>query len=320
MKNNFFHFPVKTFKPYHSMHNPTWDELHANYDYTKFPLSDIITVDWDKEISRMENQNLCPCGSGYASSVCHKDMMPGSAVDTYWHKINALDAKIQELKQENNITFLCRKNCNACCDYYFYISPIEYFAIKYYLLNTHKALFEKAKTTAKQSYEQLKEEYPEEYNRLEFQSFAQLAGQSDHEVLDRFKMCPFANSEKGICEIYSVRTMICRLFGTSYAYGYCNDIDKKVRKLFSKQISKKKVTSHMVKIELNEDLRRDVDHYVFPPSSIGPSQGIEFRDRAFPLIYWLTHDEQYSMLYSFALNKKKQDYWRIRATDRSLYD
>ncbi len=58
MKSRPFHFFLKTFKPYDSMHNPTWDELHASYDYTKFPLSDIISVDWDKEIAKMESQDI----------------------------------------------------------------------------------------------------------------------------------------------------------------------------------------------------------------------------------------------------------------------
>ena len=55
-KNNFFHFPLKTFKPYQSMHNPTWDELHANYDYTKFPLSHTIAIDLGNKLKNMVSQ------------------------------------------------------------------------------------------------------------------------------------------------------------------------------------------------------------------------------------------------------------------------
>lgn len=300
---------IKTkFKPYDSIHHPTADELFLQYGYNYFPLNDIISLDWYKEIIKLENSGFCSCGSGKLMTDCHNKMNKNSVIATAWRKYQLIDDTVLKLQTENDVSFLCKKGCHACCDYYFYISDIEYFSMKYYLLTTNPDVFSRCKTKALKLYPLLKKNFPEEAKYLDSKDTTTI-NHDDHKNLKNFALCPFANENTHYCDVYSKRPIICRLFGTSYAYGYCEKIEKQMHSAILKRFSEKRAKKHMIGIQYNLELTRDIDWGTVPTGNLKVKNNIAIQGRPYPIIYWLSHDNMYLNQYHVAISQPKELYW-----------
>ncbi|GHU82599.1 hypothetical protein AGMMS50284_4730 [Clostridia bacterium] len=200
----------KSFVPCSSMHKFTFSELSENYDYSKFPLCDTIHIDWNRDLEKMELHLPDNINSNSALAATIK-------------RLQAVDIEIDKLAKENMVHFLCKKGCNNCCSEYYYVSMLEYFAAKNYLLNSNSNLFSACIKNGEKQFSKLKISNPNEYFRLMKINTKEIDF-NDHENLERFEMCPFCDKKTKSCVIYPVRSIICKLYGTSYSYGYCNKI------------------------------------------------------------------------------------------------
>ena len=290
------------------MRRPDFFEVMIEYDYSKFPLNDTISINFEEAYCMAKNIT-CPCGSGLLIEDCHNELNRKSAVVTAWNKFMKIDEDIINLKQENNVDFVCEKNCNKCCDYYFYISAVEYFTIKFHLMSRDEIFWENCIKKGKELYLKLKKEYPDEVTKLEKYNDDIDAHYANHEVLEKFCMCPFADLKNMGCKAYMARPLVCRLYGTSYGYGYCEKIRKKIKSFLSKKISVKKVKKHMIGLAYDKKLLTDFDYGTVATS---PLMGVSNRiilERPYPILYWLANDEIYTEKYNMAINSSKNDYW-----------
>lgn len=233
------------------------------------------------------------------------DLHPDSIIAKVWRRNHALQAKIAHEVQTKGIQLSCPKNCCACCDYYFYISPAEYFTLKHYLLSTAPQSFLAACETATAQWTQLKEAYPEEHQRLVAQT-STLA--DDHEYMNRFAPCPLL--QNGLCSAYEARPLICQLYGTSYTAGFCDMRLSRWQRLFKKDTSNKQAQQMYVGIDpTSNDLRTGIEYYMLTdPQNVLKCTTI--LNRAYPIVYWLAHDVDYASRYQQAVRLPLNDFWK----------
>lgn len=229
------------------------------------------------------------------SKKCHSMIAEHSAVAGLWEKYAAVDNEIEWQKQKCNVSFLCMRGCNACCSDYFYVSLLEYFAIKNHLITFAPETFAQAKLTAQKHNTLLSGQYPEEHVRLETTSVDIKNIFNDKSVIrKRFLPCPFLDSLSGDCQVYPARPLICRIYGLSYSYKKCELIDK-YRKgplgLFPRDLKK-----YMVGNEYGTAPDEGVDCF-----------GMKIT-RPYPLFYWLSHDDDYEEIYSIACQRPMDEF------------
>ncbi|HCC35333.1 MAG TPA: hypothetical protein DEQ02_06740 [Ruminococcaceae bacterium] len=238
----------------------------------------------------MGMNDLCVCGSGQKTKKCHADIADGSAVYGLWRKFSVLDKEIERLKLENNVSFLCKRGCNACCSDYFYISQLEYCAIKNHLLTFFPNAFLRAQEIARAQWGLLAQKCINEYQRLNSDEFG-LDLYEDHVFIKhQFAACPLLDEDDGGCKAYAARPFICRLHGISTAMPRCGAIEKHLRgpfRLFPKDAHK-----HMVDIEYSSDFQTDVNHFYKKTAT--------HLTRSYPIFYWLAHDSDYAQMYKTA--------------------
>jgi len=248
-------------------------------------------IDWTA-VKSMGRNDECVCGSGKRSKSCHPRIEQNSFVGNLWKKYRTFDAKIREIVEKENISFICKKGCANCCCDYFYVSPLEYFIIKEYLLTCSPEIFEKTKVRGAWQLQQLKELYPAEWKRLV--STASLDDSfQDHAVIPdgaRFFDCPFLCETERICKVYEVRPFICRLFGISSVYSMCRKLQKKQRSRFLLFSQKRK---HFVDVAYDSEMQNDVDIFWV--------NGTQRCTRPYPLFYFLANDNDYEKIFEAAL-------------------
>ncbi len=257
-----------------------------------FPLSgDKITLMniQGEEIDVSANDD-CFCGSGKKRKKCHRLVYEGSVVANLWKTMSELD------KQLSGFESFCRANCSDCCKEYFYVSGVEYYLIKNHLLTFAPDRFESIKREGIRQYELLQAKYPEE--RSKFNSpVGKVAAFNDKSVLRRFEPCALLNSETGMCEAYPARTLICRLYGSSSLYEYCDKIRDHIATFGNSE-------RMLAPIKYDENLSLNVDHFKLSDGSLATA-------RPYPLLYWLANDDIYTDAYDIAVSRSIQEYIRL---------
>ncbi len=198
---------------------------------------------------------------------------------------------------------LCPKGCHECCKCYFYVTDIEYYAIKCYLMENNPALFDKAVKIAKTQMDDLRENFPDEYNKLHNENANNIW--DDHENIETFRMCPFMDG-KG-CGAYPFRPIMCRLHSSTVSGVVC------VRLL--EKHTQEQLTHLLSKYVLKpEETYRNILYY---PIKIKDIKSVNFK-RTYPLFYFLAHDEEYKQDYELAKNESMKKYMEI--ISNGLYD
>lgn len=252
------------------------------------------------EMIDLSINDLCVCGSEKKQKKCHSYLNERSAIADVWRRYVILSTKIEEQRKSKNVDFICEKGCHDCCNEYFYVSQLEYFLIKNHMLNFCPDQFRQALSNARLQLQLLKKRYPDEYKRLNCNDIVSLEEVfDDKKHLKQFELCPFINSESGTCNAYDARPIICRLYGTSFSYGYCNKIAKKVIGWFG--LHKKAMFKKMVNIPYDDFLRESID--VFPLQ-----KGNLLIPRAYPIFYWLANDSLYEKAYLLATTRSTKEY------------
>lgn len=198
---------------------------------------------------------------------------------------------IDQEKNNRNVHFVCSKGCNECCNDYFYISIMEYFYIKYWLLTYEPEKFELAKEKAKEQMELLEKFSEEEYKRL-FRINTDKDTIDSGKYISKFKECVFL--QNGICSIYPARPHICRTYGYTTMGMPCAKIQDAIK-------------NHDIEnllIPLNTEGFEDEINMLFT------DKGMVDMRRA-PIIYWLYKDEQFQPNYIDSLAMGLKHYMQV---------
>lgn len=262
-----------------------------NRPYLFISKNAILSTEYLNVDANMARNDLCICGSGIKQKHCHSSIYENSVLASIWQKYRNLDMEIQRQKSENNTTFLCRSGCNDCCSDYFYISLLEFIAIKNHLLTFDREAFYAACAKAKEQYIILKSKCRPEYDRLENPPSSTDELFNDHAFIDRFLPCPLLDSD-GKCIAYAARSFVCRLHGVSSAFTGCTLIDKKKNRRFFAP----KLSSFLVDVEYSDELRFNVEVFQKKNGSLAVT-------RPAPIVYWLSHEEEYQAIYDIACSR-----------------
>lgn len=291
------HCPPRIYKaaPCHMSRNSI--SMFCSYNGTWIfpPKSAILSAKYLHLEDNMVKNNLCVCGSGLKQKDCHASIHDGSALANLWQKYTLLNNEIQRQCIENKTRFICKRGCSNCCSDYFYVSLLEFIAIKHHLLTFDKTLFRVVCNNAREQYIKLCRDFPDEYKRLEnLQSFNDLY--NDHAVLDSFLPCPLLNNQ-GECAAYPARPLICRLHGISSVFTACKFVENKRR---NSPIAANP-SSFLVNIEYSNELRFNVEMFQ-------RKNGTTVLPKAAPLIYWLSHEKDYQQIYELAYLQSLSDF------------
>lgn len=250
-----------------------------------------------RRVYEMGKSGLCPCGSGKQTADCCKNLNCDSIVGNLFAKFSLIDEKIKSETKRQGVHCICKEGCNACCHEYFYISLIEYYAIRFELLKQGK--LEAAFREADRQYELLKSQHKNEYSKLNNATLGAALERSftDNEYISKFELCPC--NFNGECSAYSARPFICRAFGTTNQYDTCEKIYHKIKYPLIEKINNSKAKKHIIMLKFDLDfVQRDMD--VFYHNNQTRIL------RPYPLIYWLCHDKEYTHLYDIAINDTKE--------------
>lgn len=142
-----------------------------------------------------------------------KSINPRSAVGNCLNLYKEFDEQAKEYKSA------CKKKCCICCYDYFYISEAEFYTILHSILQkgNYEEYLNQLILKSRESVADLKRKLPLEYKKIysndctkPIQYYINPTG-TDNIRLD--KPCIFLNS-KNKCDIYEVRPLVCRKFGT----------------------------------------------------------------------------------------------------------
>ncbi len=191
---------------------------------------------------------------------------------------------------------LCKKGCHECCIGYFYVTDIEYYLIKCYLMANKPEAFYKAVKTAKEQMRILKELIPEEYEKLHNEDVAN--PMDDHSYIHSFRMCPFMDGSG--CAAYQFRPLICRLYSSVVSCGVCS----KICAHYSPEQITNLLSNNIVDMD---DVYRNI---LFYPIKIGKERVMVCK-KAYPLFYYLCHDAEYERHYRWATEKSMKEYMKL---------
>ena len=242
-----------------------WEHFVAGEMYKRFFLLPNCAIIDTKKGAR--DMDVCACGSNIPSEYCHK-LKSGSLVANLWHKLIMLDAGLSAYDG------FCKVGCHECCKEYFYVSAAEYFLMKNHLLCFNPSFFEEAKQIGKEQLSLLAKSHTRELAKLIAPS-------------DVVQSCALLDRNTGYCSAYPARTLICRLYGSSSLFAYCDEIRGHIMS--------------MAKIPYNMDLTAGVDHFV-------GSNGKTVFQRPYPLLFWLAFDDAYTNMYDIAISNPMTDY------------
>ncbi len=113
----------------------------------------------------------------------------------------------------------CKKRCCICCYDYFYISEAEFYTILYDIIHKNKGneyldtLILKAIELSNQLKYLIPKEYEKIHSNILSKPISYYINPIDIGLIRLGKPCIFLNS-KNKCEIYNVRPLVCRQFGT----------------------------------------------------------------------------------------------------------
>lgn len=131
------------------------------------------------------------------------------------HNANKFDLKCKEIDIGN----MCAKNCAECCKDFFFVSENEFLMILEELIHRKEDIGNYHKK-AKKVLEIMQKEYPSTYDTLCENMKTSNIGKNilqyfnDFDNYEKLPYCIFLNS-KGQCDIYAVRPMVCRTYGTT---------------------------------------------------------------------------------------------------------
>lgn len=188
---------------------------------------------------------------------------------------------------------LCPKGCHDCCKCYFYVTDIEYYTIKCYLKESKPELFNKALEIAKEQMEDLRVNFPAEYNKLHNENATNIW--DDHENIETFRMCPFMDG-KG-CGAYQFRPIMCRLHSSTVSDVVCARLLEKHTEVQLWDILSKYVYEP-------EEVYKNIQYY---PIEIGGTKTFVMQ-RVYPLFFYLAHDDELSKRYEWAKNESMEEY------------
>lgn len=175
-------------------------------------------------------EDFCFCGSGKRKNKCHPNVNPDSVVGSTIKLYSSWDKYLLSEKKNKNIRFICEDKCNHCCNNYFYISEKEYLSIYYHLKTTYDNSYIRTKIQlAKEYMNFIKENFPEEHKKIDTVIPPSRNGDikefyNDDLRRDQVYSCIFLNQKTGLCDVYPVRPIICRLHGVAYPFSACNKI------------------------------------------------------------------------------------------------
>lgn len=235
------------------------------------------------------NDEYCFCGSTKSYQDCCPDINPQGVLAGLLKKYVMLDKEIERKRSENNVKFICHKGCDNCCSSYFYVSQIEYFAIKRYL-EKNNADFKQLKEKARIVLDLLKCSHVAEYNKLK-SLINDLDEIFDDEALSYFRQCIFLN--KGCCSIYSVRPFICRLHGVSNKFVVCDKVYNKSKQMLSKRLDIDKLKNYTVDVPYREEYKNNVDYFILDNGRVNYI-------RPYPLFWWVVNDDLFHESYLLA--------------------
>lgn len=287
----------KIYKPLpHSMSRAvTYHSLGCRDAWIFPPKNAILSTDYLKSGDGMARNDLCVCGSGIKQKHCHSTIADGSALMGLWQKYTALEAEIEKQRRANNTCFVCKQGCTDCCSDYFYISLLEFIAIKHHMLTFGNDDFLKSRAKAMAQYSWLQQMHPDEYKRLEnLPSLQEMY--DDHAIIERAMPCPLLK-ENGDCAAYVCRPFICRLHGISSAYTICGRVETKL----NNSLFKPTLSSLLVDIEYSEELLWNVDRFQ-------KKNGIIAFPKLAPIMYWLFHEQEYQAIYEIACSRSLSEY------------
>lgn len=251
-----------------------------------------------EEIRNMGRNDLCFCGSGKKYKNCCCDVNEDSLIASLLYKYYWLDLKVSQMTKDQGIQLLCKKGCSFCCSDYFYISMVEYFAIRRELIQNR--LQNQIYTSAEKGYRELAQTAPAEVQKLESDKM-DIKKIYDDNSPGIHLTCPLLNEKDGSCLVYRCRPFICRLYGVSYRYNMCERILKKCRKRFGKKmLDSSKMMHHLLDIPYDDYFITDVDVACFK------KQSVFFRP--YPIVYWLSHDAWYAKFYQQMLQMRKDNF------------
>ena len=135
----------------------------------------------------MHNNEVCFCGSGKKQKKCHPDIAPQSAMANLYDIFHKIEEETKEIA--NHVP--CKKGCSDCCTNHFEVSYIEFLTILDHLrIKAGGDLVEQFRENAK---------------------IALTSGQC---------RCLFVDDTNGLCQIYEVRPIVCRIYG-NYTESFC---------------------------------------------------------------------------------------------------
>jgi Fe-S-cluster containining protein len=127
---------------------------------------------------------------------------------------NEIDAEIDKQKNENDLNFKCREGCSECCSRCYCVSETEFVLILNYIIkNWPQERIIRIIDNSKSQWETLEKQYPAYAEKINGSIPLSELIKLDSLVLPF--PCIFLN-DSGLCSIYQVRPLKCRLHGTGY--------------------------------------------------------------------------------------------------------
>jgi len=191
-----------------------------------------------------------------------------------------LDGEISQKIEFNKVKPFCAKVCCECCDEYFYVSEVEYRAIKHFLKESNIDVTAYIAESKRQS-EQLVAEYPQEWDKLCSSDTKDFQELSDDGALRKFAPCIFLKD--GICKIYPVRPIICRLYGISMYYNWCDEIENAIRGMSNGNIDWNVLNARLIDVPYDFKLRIGIDFIML-------KNGNQHNAKPFPMFWWFANE------------------------------
>lgn len=251
----------------------------------------------EQELMQMKE---CVCGSGLVKSKCHKDVVENSLVAHLLAKYQRTDAQLLEEAIRHSVQSVCHKGCSDCCDYYFYISKVEYFAIRNHIETQFPERMQIYVQRAQNQLFELKECYPEEFKKI-FTPSAAVGKQGFVETIAgiHFRKCIFCNEQSGECEVYQSRPFTCRFFGTTYRHNICSKIEDKLH-AEGEEASVEALSRYMVDAPYFEDYEVGTTKFVWDDMCGWV--------RPMPIMFWFATAQSRGKEYTDAMRLPEKSY------------
>jgi Fe-S-cluster containining protein len=160
-------------------------------------------------------------------------------------------------EQQSNLSYsLCEKGCASCCSDYFNVPITEFFSVLYHL----------KMTDGNGRLAELSREAREKISDVVLP-----LGGSDLYNIPNFPPCLFVDNVSDECKVYTVRPVLCRMYGTVSGFPVCKRIEQDVL-----------AKNALVKHNPNIDVATNIDRLVVN----GAEADLVQNGKSHPLIYW----------------------------------